>query len=709
MNITPKDTTNIKKRMYGMPATQTSSPLSASTKYRREPLKLNPKNLSFEGSSANNLSTLMNDLGQRFGHSTQQYWEKQIIALNSGKKSMLALSGGKITFKQETFAGRINQAIIDPVVHLPLDLTNSTLNLLKRIPRFKNSKLINNLLKADVLKNRSDYVEGVSNTAAIQHYIEMLENDALKSKIFTQGHKRLNAAIANYSTKAERSMTRFVTGIIPAFFLANDAYNLSIYVNNNKDLAQKEKKKRFMQEVSRITITAAATFAFLSYFAKKSNSHHDTATMLISVLTFASEIIGRTLVGVPFYPISEKTAQKYAKLKYKDKLGKEENAPQNANSTSNGNNINKIEFDKPQKNSIKINKKEDSKSINILNILGGLVIFGFAVEQLTKKGTTMGNRLEKIAKAHKARFKEDIFMPKKEIDGLILKLRENGFDKLAENYEQILSKLPTAKDNNGMIKIGTHTNKSKDIIVNEFLALPLKFVWEVLMIPYKGVVKPLFELSKQILGSLRIINIKPKVSKNYASKEEEIFKDGIRFLKKISKDKDFKDKLNKSLISSFDNINKSNFSNAELSGAAKTAVSTVTSGFLIADNYNLVMIDSQGKDKDLAKQKAKERTLQRIARIAYGATLIKLSNGIFKVPFNNSLLEAQAVNILTTGVIETLERKSVGLPLSESTREDIIENDENNTNAKGLKGSYYRFMSQLTGKKSLAEMKTDKK
>lgn len=669
------------------------------------PSVLSSQNLSFKGSYVNNISGAVDEFGKRFGPSAQKYMEEQIKLLRGKENPFITFVDNKIIFKKITLLGRINQSIIDPILNMPIDLTNLTLKLLKKTRIFKNSTFINNLLEKGVLKNRKDYLERVSHAAGIEHYFEMLEDNKLKSEIFNEGHKRLSTKLSNYSTKAERSLTRFVTGIIPAFFLAKDAYNLSIYVNNDKDLANKEKKRRFKQEAARITITAAATFAFLSYFAKKSNSTHDNATTLIAILTFASEIIGRIIAGTPFYPINEKQAKKYAKLQHKDKLANNDSEIQEINSPSTTHKSEKIEFNKPQKYQVKINKKEDSKQIDILNILGGLVIFGFAVEQLTKKGSRIGTSLEKMTKEYKTKFKQDIFMPQKEIEELILQLRKNGFGPMADNYEKILAKLPVSKENKELIKIGSETNKYKDIILNQILALPIKFAWEVLMMPYKGVVKPIFELSKNGLGKLKIIS--PEVEKTMDKKmtEEEIFENGIKFLKKMSKKPNFKNKVNKNLLESFDNVNKSNFSNAELSGAAKTAVSTVTSAFLIADNYNLVMIDSQGKKKDLAQQKAKERTIQRIARIAYGTTLIKLFNGIFSKQYNSGLLGAQAVNVLSTGVVETLERKSVGLPLTESTKEDIIKNDEKNMNAKGFKGAYHRFMSKLTGKKSIAEMK----
>ncbi len=83
------------------------------------------------------------------------------------------------------------------------------------------------------------------------------------------------------------------------------------------------------------------------------------------------------------------------------------------------------------------------------------------------------------------------------------------------------------------------------------------------------------------------------------------------------------------MLSSFDNLTKSSYNNSDLNVVVKTAQSAVTTGFLVADNYNMVMIESQGENKDLAEQKAKERTMQRGARLTYEAFIIKMVNDIF--------------------------------------------------------------------------------
>jgi hypothetical protein len=54
-------------------------------------------------------------------------------------------------------------------------------------------------------------------------------------------------------------------------------------------------------------------------------------------------------------------------------------------------------------------------------------------------------------------------------------------------------------------------------------------------------------------------------------------------------------------------------------------------------------------------------------------------------------------------LVQRVERKSVGLPIGESDKDTIIEMDNNNLNAKGLKGSFFRLMGKLTGKKSISK------
>lgn len=729
------------------------------------PLKSNSQNLNFKGLSSPKVSDLVKNFSEEIGASAAKNLEETITRLTSTKNSGVTLKDGHLKFKDDNFADKFYRAAIDPALNLPRDSVNLTLKWLKKTPLFKNSKFIDNILETKFLKARRISQENYSNAMALRHHLGMLEDEKAKDKIFNESQKRLNTKLPDYTTKADRAWTRTVTGLIPAFFLANDAYNLSMYVNNNKDLAKKEKKRRFNQEVARVLVTAAATFIGLGFFAKKSNANPESATALIATFTLASELIGRLMVGTPPYPIGRNEAKKYAKLQQKDKLHTKNDNTKSENTSS--------------------SQKGQKKSDYVVKLLGAMVLLGFGVEHVNSI-----KPLRRFLKNFNSRFNElfikDSTISKKEFSELMSKLRENGFEKMADKYQKIVdqiikegnltakeshlverrisekeeklmpknwfmspSKLKKAKNtikekinregvikefnfapkNNEIINIGSSINKPKEIIIKQVLMLPIKFGWEILMMPYRYVVKPIVELpiqwyknlakkfiSKTKSNSLPIQDIKPKVKPGLKKDENKdltentkMLQKSIGYLKKHSKDASFKDKLNKTILDSFDDVNKSNFSNAELSGSAKIAVSTVTSAFLISDNYNMVMIDTEGKDKKLAEQKAKERTIQRIVRIAYGACIIKLFNGIFKTQYDASMVGAQGVNTISTIITEILERKSVGLPLHEATREEIIEEDQKNLNAKGFKGFRFKLMSKLTGKKPLSERKPNKK
>lgn len=755
MNIKFKATSNIQDRSNTelMPVnliSNSSLPSKFNKNYKEGFLKQNSHELSFKGISPisvdDAVKILSKEVGSSAGEHLNKIIEKVLSARNTGIKK---LEDGRLKFDEDTFGKKIYRAIIDPIIYFQIDFANSTLNLLKKIPGLKNAKFIDKLLKTPPLERRRTNLENYSNTMAIQHCFEMLGGDKKdKDKILREALKRFKIGQTEYTVKSERSLTRLVSGIIPAFFLANDAYNLSMYMNNNKDLAKKEKKRRFHQEIARVIVTAGATFATLGYFSKKVSSNPAAAAGIIATLTFCSELIGRMLVGTPVYPIGKEEAKKYAKLQNKDKL----------------NQNNDVNSPKPD------NKKDKPKSNYVMKLLGGMVLAGFLIE---KRNSIKPVRkiLNDLTNRYKEFFAKDYSIKRIDFDRIITKLKENkDFEPIAKRYESLLEKILedgnlTTKellkvereidnkveqsisdtiifnedklkdiqkearkeinkkrgeiiksfnfsprsdeiinisgDLKDFFKERTNVDKTKDNIVNGFLAIPIKFAWEVLNMPYQYIVKPLIEIplkGKKLLA---------KNEKELNCKE--VFRKSIEYLHKNIDASDFKEKVNKNIIDAFDNVNKSNISSAELAGSAKIAVSTATSAFLILDNYNMVMIDSEGKNKKLAEQKAKERTLQRIVRIAYGAVLIKLFNGLFKSSYDASLIGAEAVTVGNTFLTETLERTSVGMPLHEATREEIIQKDNDTLNATGLKGYYFRFMSKLTGKKPLSEKKAEKK
>lgn len=154
---------------------------------------------------------------------------------------------------------------------------------------------------------------------------------------------------------------------------------------------------------------------------------------------------------------------------------------------------------------------------------------------------------------------------------------------------------------------------------------------------------------------------------------------------------------------SFNGITQSNNKNTDLAMVSKLASSTVTTAFLVADNYNMVMLKSNGENKEEAKEKANERIIQRLSGLFYQALFINWFNATFRSTYNSSLLGMTAVAVPNTLTTEILTRKSIGMPIRRKTKEQLDKIDEENENKKGLAGKYFKFMRLLTGKKPLKE------
>ena len=145
----------------------------------------------------------------------------------------------------------------------------------------------------------------------------------------------------------------------------------------------------------------------------------------------------------------------------------------------------------------------------------------------------------------------------------------------------------------------------------------------------------------------------------------------------------------------------SSVSNAELSNLAKTAASIATIWFLMTDNYNMVMLKSNGNDKQGAETKFKERFVQEGSRLFYQTLLIDLFNSTFVKQYHSSLMGMSMVTLIDTTLGEMLTRSSVGTPIKPHTRDELIDIETKQNNSTGFKKKYYNFMQRLTGKRSI--------
>lgn len=680
MNIMFKNTHNIENnKLQRNPQLHRAHYSSFNNLNGERPLELKSnQDLSFKGLSsaqkkaAITVAEAVKTFGEDFGESAGKYFREVIEQESKLKKPGLKINtDGTITFVEKNLGQKVFEIVAYPVVQMPFDFANALVGGMKRVPGLKN--LANNL-DTKFLKEKRAIGNSKSQVASVKHYFELLAQGDSKKR-FREAHKRLAPSVPNYNAESERSLNRLVTGLIPAFFLANDAYNLSMYMNNNKDVAKKEKKRRFNQEVGRILTTTAATYGVMSLFARQCNKSIGLTAGLTAGIVLISEILGRKIAGNPVLPVSVKTAKEYAQQR---KTSKQSETIQNQNNP-------KIQQNEPtKKGGLTIN--------NILKVIGGLIVFGFAAEKLSNT---------KILKAKIGNFKEwyeklytsDFKVSSKEFALINKKLKDNGFSGIANVYEQLVLK-KGVKD----IELDKVKNKTKFILIHQVLAFPFRFTWSVLNIPYKKLVVPIVRMFKKDVKTADAIS---------ADHPLKTIQNSVRYFEKIENDspEEFTRKINERLLSSFDNLTKSSHDNSDVNVIVKTAQSAVTTGFLVADNYNMVMIDSQGQNKDLAEQKAKERTMQRGARLTYEAFVIKLVLDIFSGACNSSLLAALGLAGGLRVITEMVERKAVGLPITESTQDKIKEDERRNMSATGVKGSYFRAMAKLSGKKNFTEKK----
>lgn len=674
MNVVFKNTHNIENKnsssLQGLQ--RVNSSLLINNTNGESPLELKSRqDLSFKGllpeskKVAITVADVIKTYGEDFGSSAGKYFKELVEKESKLDKPGFKIKNGIFEFEEKKLGQRVIEVLSYPITQMPLDLANTVLAGLKRVPGLKGWA---EKAGSGYLKTAKDVAQSKSNVAAIKHYVELIaKGDDYKR--FTEAHKRLAPLVPNYNAETERSLNRLVTGLIPAFFLANDAYNLSMYMKNNKTDAKKDKQRRFNQEVGRILTTTAATYGVMSLFAKQCNKSIGLTAALTSGIVLISEVLGRKLAGNPVLPVSDKTAKDYAQKRKSTNQTEQTNISKNEKQQS------------VKKGGLTLN--------NILKVLGGLVVFGFAAEKVSNT-KVINAKLGEFKKWYTGLFTKQYTISRKDFNELVKKLEENGFSKISGAYKQALQ-----KQTGDTIKLDKIRNKMKFILIHQILTFPARFTWSVLTLPYAKVVKPIIATIKK----------KPKIEEDI--KPEKIIQNSIEFLQKIKKDSsvDFTRKINERLVSSFDNLTKSNFDNSDLNVAVKTANSAVTTGFLIADNYNMVMVDSQGENKDFAGQKAKERAIQRGVRLTYEAFIIKMVNDIFVGPCKSSLLAALGVAGGLRVITEMVERKAVGLPITESTQDEIKENEKLHLGATGLKGSYFRAMAKLSGKKKITDKK----
>lgn len=598
-----------------------------------------------------------------------------------------------VEFHKKTIPQLIWDGLIYPFKILPADILNGGVELIGRIKPFKGwAKKVHDRSMFQQIRQRSKIDAEVNSLRGLFETADKLKGKSeseISSTVFQRSVKMFDPKTGNYDTKHERSLNRLVSGLPPAIFLANDAYNLSRMMDDNGKEATHEQQVRFKQEMARIGFNAYITLVTLGALQKYINNSKMGIMLMTALTTLTTEAFSRVINGKHITRLTPEQARK-------------ENTKNHTPEAS----------IKPETSFKAAEKPKDDKQqkplLSFKSVLKGALVIvagGYAVKGL-RKIPQLDNTWKSFAKQFTNAYKDltqikDYKISSDKFDKITKILEDNGFESLADKYRKVAQ---TAENGDKTISLGAKDKKIKPLV--DFVIAPFKFIWKYGTLPYKFVDDAVSSIGKKAAKStskkVEDISALSKSIDNIGKQAENLAK------KKITP-KQFQDYVKDNILKAFNIDSMSNVSNSELSNLAKTAALAATIWFLMTDNYNMVMLKSNGNDVEGAKTKFTERFVQEGSRLFYQTLLIDLFNSTFRSQYNKSLFGMSWITLSNTTLGEWLTRKSVGVPVGTHTRDQLIELENKQNNATGFERKYYDFMKRLTGKRSIKTYEIDKK
>ena len=746
----------------------------------KRPLNTNHQDLSFKGLSfmykeldkAYSIKEFFEFADKYVGKMGRELFEDITIKNAARTSEMIQLDGDKIILRRKSIPHLAWDGLLYPFKILPLDMLNGTVELLGRVPLFKPwaertlaKPFFKNIRQRSKIDAKVNSLRGLITfrdmkiNQATEKYAKAMGKDIkylttaekakiaadvdakLDSEAFKAELKMFDPKSGNYDTKHERALNRLVSGLPPAIFLANDAYNLSRMMDDDDEAAQREKKIRFRQETSRILTSGYLTLVTMGAFQKFINKSKFGIVLTTGITVLVTEMFSRLTNGKHITRLTPEQARAE---------NERMNAPE-ANIKPVSSNISSTGAPKPQEKDVQkpLLSFDTLMKASAVILSVGYGIKGFKHLPFVKKGalkyfedlkvknsklyeklgidkafqdydaalkdanpikynnmTETERKLDYAVKLfenkvvyrpfsnlYKSLTTQRYLVKPEQFDEVIKALREGGFEQLADKYEKVgRSALKALDDGTEILDFGMKDRRVKPLV--NFIIAPFKFIWNTITLPYWMVDEKLMNVFRKT----------PKIAKKtteldaLANSFNKIYKQATK--KNFSR-AEFKDYIQVNLLKSWNEDSLSSVSNAELSNLAKTAATAATIWFLMTDNYNMVMLKSNGNDKDGAETKFKERFVQEGSRLFYQTLLIDLFNSTFRNQYNASLLGMSWVTLADTTLGEMLTRSSVGVPLKPHTRDELIALENEQINATGFKKKYYHFMQRLTGKRSI--------
>lgn len=607
-------------------------------------------------------------------------------------KNLIKVDGDNVTFYKKTIPQLIWDGLIYPFKILPADILNGGVELIGKIKPFKGwaektlqKPMFKNIRQRSKIDAKVNSLRGLFKTASDLNGKTEAE---ISSAMFQRSVKMFDPGTGNYDTKHERSLNRLVSGLPPALFLANDAYNLSRMMDDDGKAATEEQKVRFKQEMARIGFNAYITLVTLGALNKYINNSKMGIMLMTGLTTLTTEAFSRVINGKH---ITRLTPEEARRENEKNQAPEAQIKPDLSFKAS----------EKPKED-----KEKQQKPLLTFNsamkAVGLIIAGGYAAKGL-RKISAVDNAWKNFSGYFKNLYKDatqikDYRIPQEKLNEITKVLDENGFTKLAEKYRNVAK---TAVNPDGTISLGVKDKKTKPLV--DFFLAPFRFIWKYGSLPYKFVDDAVQSFGKKAPKAAR------KKVEDISALAKSIDNIGREATKKNYTPEQFQSYVKDNILKAFNVDTMSNVSNSELSNLAKTAALAATIWFLMTDNYNMVMLKSNGNDVEGAKTKFTERFVQEGSRLFYQTLLIDLFNSTFKSQYNKSLFGMSWITLTNTTMGEWLTRKSVGVPVGTHTRDQLIELENKQENATGFERKYYDFVKRLTGKRSIKTYEVDKK
>lgn len=693
----------------------------------------------------------LNDFFDKYGKSVKPIANELVENLKGSKfaKEMIKIDKNNsdiITLNKKTVPQLIWDGLKYPFTVLPADILNGSVELLGKFKPLKGwaektleKPLFKNIRQRSKIDAKVNSLQGLFETR--KDLLEKLAKGELnesqiKSEVLGRTVKMFDTEkYGAYDTKHERSLNRLVSGLPPAIFLANDAYNLSRMMDDDPKKAEKEKKTRFSQEVTRILTSGYLTLVTLGALNKYINNSKLGIMLMTGGTVLLTEAFSRLSNGKH---IKRLTAEE-ARAENEKNNAPEKNIKPDTSFKANPNN----------KSQDKASQQKPLLSFDTIMKASAVVIAaGFGIKGL-RKIPAVDSMFKTVQEPFQNLYKKLTVIPdhtitQKKFDSIVEVLEKHGYNDLAVEYKEIAK---SAVDSNGIIHLGKKDKRYAKPAVN-FVIAPFKFAYNTVTLPYRlvnkamGMFKPKmleikdkqvigvaldamkkdFKLSEKQFTELKgfVDNVlNKKILKSETANLSEMQQNFLSYVSKFSAfaksvenigkkavekgmtPKQFKSYINDNINKAFNVTTMSNVSNAELSNLAKTAATAATLWFLMTDNYNMVMLKSNGNDKEGAETKFKERFVQEGSRLFYQTLLIDLFNSTFRSQYNGSLLGMSWITLTNTTMGEWLTRKSVGMPVGAHSRAELESIEKQQNEATGFLKGYYNFMRRLTGKRSI--------